>query len=141
MVSTPLFPSRAIRDQVVTANSAKTISELYFKYIDRIAAERDETTADFGVWHFAWAISNLYRNGDDRIKAGLRGAYLDARERPRRLRHFKDIAAEHVNGEKIYMGDIHAAARSFARSHIVAPGNDKYLQSLDQYRKSDERRN
>jgi hypothetical protein len=33
-----------------------------------------------------------------------------------------DIAAEHVNGSKVYMGDIHNAARAYARSHIVAPG-------------------
>ena len=49
------------------------------------------------------------------------------------------MAAEHVNGSKIYMGDIHGAARSFARAHIVAPGNERYLQSLDDYtRKKDE---
>ena len=128
----------AIRDQVVTADNARTISELYFKHIDRIAAERDKTTAEFGVWHFTWAISNLYRNGDGQIKAELEGAYLDARQRPDSLKTFKGIASEHVNGKKIYMGDIHAAARSFARSHIVAPGNDKYLQSLDQYRRRKE---
>ena len=130
----------AIRDQSVTPENAKTISDLYFQYIDRIAAENDRTTADFGVWHFAWAISNLYRNGDDTIKVELERAYLDARKRPESLKKFKDIATEHVNGTKIYMGDIHAVARSFARSHIVAPGNTKYLQSLDQYKKNKEKK-
>jgi len=124
----------SIRDQVVTLGQAKAISALYFQYIDKVAAEPDARTADFGVWHFAWAISNLYRNGDDRIQSALDGAYRDARQRPDRLRYFKDIASEHVNGERIYMGDIHGPARSFARSHIVAPGNDKYLQSLDEYK-------
>ena len=130
----------AMRDQVVTVDHARTASELYFKYIDKVAAEKDETTAAFGVWHFAWAISNLYRNGDDNIKAELESAYLDARQRPDRLKKFKDIASEHVNGTKIYMGDIHGAARSFARSHIVAPGNKKFLQSLDQYKKNREKK-
>jgi hypothetical protein len=124
----------AMRDQVVTADNARAINGLYFEYIDRIASQRDNGTADFGVWHFAWAIANLYRNGDAAIKTELEAAYLDARKRPATLKNFKDIASEHVNGTKVYMGDIHGAARSFARSHIVAPGNKVYLQSLDQYR-------
>ena len=130
----------AIRDQVVTAGHAKRVSELYFKYIDKVAAEKDKATADFGVWHLAWAISNLYRNGDASIKAELEGAYRDARKRPETLRNFKDIADQHVNGSKLVMGDIHGAARSFARSHIVAPGNENYLQSLDQYKSSKEKK-
>jgi uncharacterized secreted protein with C-terminal beta-propeller domain len=126
----------AIRDQIVTADNARMISKLYFNYIDKVAAEKDRTTADFGTWHFAWAISNLYRNGNDSIKQELEAAYLDAQTRPGTLKHFKRAAVEHVNGRKIYMGDIHALARSFARSHIVAPGNEKYLQTLDEYRKT-----
>ena len=130
----------AIRDQFVTAGHAKTVSELYFRYIDKVAAEKDKTTADFGVWHLAWAISNLYRNGDAAIKAELEGAYRDARKRPETLTNFKDIASQHINGSKVVMGDIHGAARSFARSHIVAPGNKNYLQSLDQYKTAKRRR-
>lgn len=124
----------AIRDQFVSAENAKTISTLYFTHIDKVAAERDKTTAAFGVWHFTWAISNLYRNGDDGIKAELEDAYRDALKRPAGLTTFKDVAAEHVNGSKVYMGDFHAAARAYARSHIVAPGVKGYLQSLNEYR-------
>ena len=130
----------AIRDQIVSVENARTISRLYFSYIDKVASERDRITADFGVWHYAWAISNLYRNGNESIKAELEDAYHDARKRPERLKNFKDIASEHVNGKKVVMGDIHDAARSFARSHIVAPGNVKYLQSLDQYTKNKEKK-
>jgi hypothetical protein len=123
----------AIRDQIVTLDNARTISALYFTHIDRIAEQKDRSTADFGVWHFAWAIANLYRNGDDSVRTELEDAFCDARKRPETLKHFKDAAQEHVNGQKLYMGDIHGPARSFARSHIVAPGNRKYLQSLDEY--------
>jgi len=130
----------AIRDQIVTLDNAKTISDLYFRYIDKVAAEPVKTTADFGVWHLTWAISNLYRNGDESIRAELERAYLDAKQRPEALTNFKDIAIEHVSGSKIYMGDIHDVARSYAFSHIVAPGNEKYLQSLDQYKKSKEKK-
>jgi len=130
----------AIRDQIVSVEQAKAISALYFKYIDRVAAEKDKGTADFGVWHLTWAIANLYRHGDAGIRTALDEAYQDARKRPDRLKTFRDIAAEHVNGEKIYMGDIHGAARAFARSHIVAPGNKKYLQSLEEYERNRPRR-
>ena len=130
----------AIRDQIVTADNARTISELYFRYIDKIAAEKDRTTADFGVWHLAWAISNVYRNGDGTIKAELEGAYIDARKRPETLMKFKDIASEHINGNKVYMGDFHTVARAYAHSHIVVPGNKNYLQSLDEYKKKKDRK-
>lgn len=130
----------AIRDQVISEENARTIAGLYTEYIDKVAAEKDRATADFGVWHFTWAISNLYRNGNDSIRKELEAAYLDAQKRPESLKSFKGIAAEHVNGGKIYMGDIHGAARSYARSHIVAPGNQHYLQSLDEYKKRAARR-
>jgi hypothetical protein len=126
----------AIRDQSVSVENARTILALYFKHIDAVAAEKDKTTAAFGVWHFSWAISNLYRNGDEGIKAELEDAYRDALKRPAGLTTFKDVAAEHVGGNKVYMGDFHAAARAYARSHIVAPGVKGYLQSLDEYRKN-----
>jgi hypothetical protein len=77
----------------------------------------------------------VYRNGDSSIKAELESAYLDARKRPDNLRQFEDIASEHVNGSKVYMGDFHTVARAYARSHVVVPGNKNYLQSLEEYRK------
>jgi hypothetical protein len=124
----------AIRDQFVSVENVRTISTLYFTHIDQVAAEKDKTTAAFGVWHFSWAIANFYRNGDAGIKAELEAAYLDARKRIESLKTFKGVATEHVTGSKIYMGDIHGAARAYARSHIVAPGVKGYLQSLDEYR-------
>ena len=123
----------AIRDQVFSADNARTISALYFTYIDTVAAEKRSTTAAFGVWHFTWAISNLYRNGDDSVRHVLENAFIDALQRPEKLRHFKGAAVAHVKGPRMVMGDIHWAARAFARAHIVAPGNEKYLQSLDEY--------
>ena len=129
------LPVWAIRDQVVSPHDARTIAALYAEYIDKVAAQKDRGTAEFGVWHFAWAISNLYRNGSDSVRKELESAWQDARKRPDTLKQFKKVATEHVNGSKIYMGDIHGAARSFAHAHIVAPGNTTYLQSVDEYRK------
>ncbi len=123
----------AIRDQIVSADNARRISALYFAHIDGIAAQKDRVTADFGVWHFTWAIANLYRNGNDSVRPELEQAYADAKQRPETLRHFTDPAREHVNGSKIYMGDSHDLARSYAYSHVVAPGNENFLQSFDEY--------
>ena len=128
------LPVWAIRDQVVSPDEARTVSALYFEHIDRIAAQKDKGTAEFGVWHFTWAISNLYRSGSDSVKQVLERAYRDARERPAALKQFRKVATEHVNGSKIYMGDIHGAARAFAHGHIVVPGNKTYLQSLNEYK-------
>jgi hypothetical protein len=130
----------AIRDQIVTAGEARRIAALYSAYIDRVAAEKDQVTADFGVWHFTWAIANLYRNGDSSVRRELEPSYLDAKQRPATLEHFEGIARDHVNGTTIVMGDIHWPARAFARAHIVAPGNEGFLQSLDEYRKTRTRR-
>ena len=82
----------------------------------------------------------MYRNGDGTIKAELEGAYIDARKRPEKLMKFKDIASEHINGNKVYMGDFHTVARAYAHSHIVVPGNKNYLQSLDEYKKKKDRK-
>src|SRR5262245_29413654 len=88
------LPVWAIRDQVVSPDEARTVSALYFEYIDQIAAQKDRGTAEFGVWHLTWAISNLYRNGSDSVKQVLERAYRDARERPAALKQFRKVATE-----------------------------------------------
>lgn len=122
----------AIRDQIITSEQAKKINEMYFKYIDNIQY-KDETTKEFGTWHFAWAISNFYRIGNEDIKKDLNDAYLDAVKRPDTLIKFKKIANELINGDKIYMGDIHGLGKAYAKTHIVVPGNKDYVQSYEEY--------
>ena len=61
-------------------------------------------------------------------------------ERPEKLMKFKDIASEHINGNKVYMGDFPSVARAYAHSHIVVPGNKNYLQSLEEYKKKKDRK-
>lgn len=126
----------AIRDQVVNTEHARTISELYFTHIDKIAAQKSRTNADFGVWHFTWAISNFYRNGDASVRRVLDSAYADATRRPKTLKRFASVAEAHVNGPKIVMGDIHGFARAFAHAHVIVPGDKRYLQSLHEYLKT-----
>lgn len=121
-----------IRDQIINNDEAKRISELYFKYIDTL---KDE----FDIWHLSWAISNYYRNGNDEVKAILKDAYNDAVKRPEKLKQFKSIANELINGSKIYMGDIHGLGKAYAHSHIIAPGNPDYLQSVADYQKMKEK--
>jgi len=116
----------ALRDQIINEEQGKRISEQYFKYIDSLETE-------FEIWHLAWAISNFYRYGDDKIKNILEQAYLDAKKRPEKLKQFRKIADEHINGDKIYSGDIHDLGRYYVRNHIIVKGNKNYIQSFDKY--------
>jgi hypothetical protein len=116
----------ALRDQVITSQSAERISSIYLKYIDSIKSE-------FGIWHIAWAISNFYRLGDAEVKEKLKIAYEDALKRPDKLKQLKDIAKEFVSGNKIYYGDAHSLGRMYAKTHIIIKGNRDYLQSFDEF--------
>jgi hypothetical protein len=122
----------AIRDQIITPEQAKRINEIYLEYIDKVVYE-NETTEEFGKWHFAWAISNIYRNGNDLVKKEINEAYVNAKKIPSTLTKFNKIADEQINGEKIYMGDVHGLGRAYAKTHIVVPGNSEYVQSYKEY--------
>ena len=112
-----------IRDQVYTEAQAKKVSSLYFRHVDSL---KDY----FPIWHFTWAISNIYRNGNAAVRAQLELAYQDAKQRAKAA---GGLADRHVNGN-ILMGDIHLPARLFVKAHVVAPGTPGYLQSLEDYR-------
>jgi hypothetical protein len=89
----------------------------------------------FNIWHASWAIADLYRLGDDSVKAVLETAYRKAKQQPERLGGFeKAIANEHINGEELVTGFIHLGGMYYARRHLVAPGNKNYLQSYKEYR-------
>ena len=113
----------ALRDQIITPVHALRITHLYFNYIDELETR-------FDVWHLSWAISNLYRSADGLTRGILRPAFIDAKERSRDLHR---IAKRHIQGERIYRGDIHFLGRLYSRRHLVVPGNNKYLQSAGQY--------
>jgi len=113
----------AIRDQHITPEQADRVADLYFEYIDTLEDE-------FEIWHLTWAVSNIYRQGPPKVRQVLSGAYTDA---TRRAAVLSDVADTHANGERLYRGDVHVFGRGYARSHIVAPGNDRYLQSYQEY--------
>ena len=112
-----------IRDQLYTESQAQKVSDLYFRYVDTLKEY-------FPVWHFTWAISNIYRNGNAAVRAQLERAYQDAKKRAKAAGGFAEL---HANGA-ILMGDIHLFARHFVRTHFVAPGLPGYLHSLNDYR-------
>jgi hypothetical protein len=112
-----------IRDQVYTEAQAQRVSYLYFEYID--------TRKDyFHVWHFSWAISNIYRNGNAAVRAELELAYQDAKQRAKAAGGW----ADGLTNRDILMGDIHPPARHLVQTHVVAPGTSRYLQSLEDYK-------
>ncbi len=113
----------ALRDQFITPAQADTIHQLYFRHIDRLKS-------DFNVWHLTWAISNMYRSGNDSVRTVLERAMRDASKRAGIM---GGLADRHVNGEKIYHGDAHFLGRAYARKHLVAPNNKEYLQSAEDY--------
>jgi hypothetical protein len=113
----------AMRDQVVTPAQAARVSELYLSHIDSLQQY-------FNVWHLTWAIGDLYRNGDDSVRAVLQQAYDDAKRHAAAL---GGTADKFVNGDKLYMGDAHSLGRRYAELHVVVPGNKKYLQSFEDY--------
>ena len=125
----------AIRDQVISPVTAKKISSLYLHNIARLYHAKPVAMIDsnHAVWHFAWAISNLYRNGNVEVKAALQSAYDDALMRPETLPRFRLIAIDNVLGDQILMGDAHDMARSFVRKHVVVPGNPDYIQNYEEY--------
>ena len=86
------------------------------------------------VWHLAWAISNMYRNGDEAVKKALRLAYEDALTRPETLENYQYIAIDYIRGKQIVMGDIHTPAHNRMQQLIVAPGNPAYIQSYEEYK-------
>jgi hypothetical protein len=114
-----------IRDQVYTEAQAQRVSYLFFHYID---SRKDY----FHVWHFTWAISNIYRNGNAAVPAELELAYQDAKKRAKAAGGWADGLAN----KDMLMGDIHPPARHFVQTHVVAPGTPHYLQSLEDYRTS-----
>ncbi len=114
-----------IRDQVVTPAQASKISDLYFSHIAMLKQS-------FNIWHLTWAIADLYKNGDQSIETVLQNAYADAKQRAHKL---GGLADKFVNGDKLYMGDAHSLGRRYAETHVVVPGNPRYLQSFDEYLK------
>src|SRR5687767_7427167 len=124
-----------LKDQIVTPQQAKVISELYLTNLDRIVTP-------FNIWHAAWAISNLYRLGNDAVKAELESAYQIAKKEPDRISDdddFKGAAMDHINGTKLTTGFIHFGGMSYAYDHLVVPGNKKYIQSYEEYKTREEK--
>ena len=125
----------AMRDQVLTMDQAARVSALYFTYIDRIDSKAQKAHM-FSVWHLTWAISNMYRLGDADVKAALTTAYHDASKRVDALD--SNIATTHFYDKEIVMGDAHFGGRIYAKKHIVVPGNEDYVQSVEAYKKENE---
>ena len=120
----------AIRDQHFIPPQAEEVSRLYFQHVDGLKKS-------FDVWHLTWAISNIYRHGDEEVQKVLQEAYDDATILAKDV---SNIADKMANGEKMYLGDAHGGGRAFAKRHVVIPGNKKYLQSVEEYKEKKEKR-
>jgi hypothetical protein len=128
--STSVLGVWALRDQPVSPKQAARIDSMYLNSIASIDNE-EMRHRSFAVWHFTWAISNLYRFGDEAVKAALEPAYEDAVVRAKKLD--RSVVDKLVLGDDIYSGPAHAGGKAYARKHLVVPGNKSYLQSFAQY--------
>ncbi len=120
----------ALKDQVITPAQARRVSAMYFANVDSVI-EGNARLMEFNVWHITWAIANLYRHGDEDVRAELEQAHDDALHRAQMLD--LPVATLHTSGDRIYMGDFHGFAHQYAVNHVVAPGNPEYLQCFEQY--------
>lgn len=118
------LPLWIIRNQVITTDQGKQVSRLYFQHVNNLQKK-------FDIWHLSWAVSDIYRLGNDSLKAVMDSANKDASSRAAKI---EGIADRMVNGDKIFMGDAHSGGRAFAKKHVVVPGNKKYLQSYEEYK-------
>jgi len=125
----------ALRDQPVTAKQAARINDMYLGSIPSIDNE-EMRHRSFAVWHYTWAISNLYRFGDDAVKAALEPAHADAMARAEKLD--RRVVDKLVLGKDIYSGPAHGGGKAYAHKHLVVPGNKDYLQSFAQYEEAKE---
>lgn len=113
----------ALRAQNITPEQAKEVSRVYFKYVDAVEQQKS-----FYIWHYTWAIADMYRLGDDEVQKALRLAYVDAV-----ARGYKAGKGKFVDGEKLYLGYFHFGGWGAAKKFLVAPGNDKFNQSAQDY--------
>jgi hypothetical protein len=114
----------AMRDQLIDSLDAVGINKNYLTYIDSISEH-------FDLWHYSWAISNYYRNGDSTVQNVLEPSYLKSIAVAKELN--TKVALKHITGEKIYMGYFHAGGWKAGRNYIVAPGDKRFRQSVDEF--------
>ncbi len=118
------LPVWVIRDQYFDSPQAIIVKKLYLEYIDKLEKE-------FDVWHLTWAISNIYRLGDDSVKAILEDIIKEVRVKAATAGKVSKKMSDPK--EKLFMGDAHGGGRGYAKKHIIIPGNKKYLQSFEEY--------
>jgi len=111
-----------LRAQHITVEQAKEIERVYWEVIDNFG------TSKFNLWHYTWAIADIYRLGNDEVKTVLQKAYDDAVVRAEAINREK-----FVSGETQYLGWFHGLAWAAARNYLVVPGNRKFTQSAEEY--------
>ncbi len=124
-----------LKDQNLTPQQAKLISNLYLSNLNRI-------TSPFNIWHAAWTISNMYRFGNAEVKKELEEAYQIALKEPDRISDeddFKGAAIDHIRGKTPTTGFIHIGGITYAHDHLVVPGNPNYIQSYEDYKAREEK--
>lgn len=117
----------AMRAQYITPPQAAEIDRVYWTTIDSIESE-------FHLWHYTWAIADMYRLGSPEVKKRLQAAYEDALSRAVSIDKEKFVA-----GTTLHLGFFHGGGWRAAKNFLVVPGERKFTQSADEYIEKRER--
>jgi len=118
----------ALRAQKITPAQAEEINRVYWETIETF---KD----DFNLRHFAWAIADIYRLGNDSVQTILHDAYEDAVKRSIAIGEEK-----HVADSVLYLGYYHFLGWKAAKTFMVVPGNRKFTQSAEDFFEKEKRK-
>jgi len=112
----------SLRAQIITEDQAQSIDSVYWQVID------DMEYREFHLWHYTWAIADLYRLGSPEVQEVLQRAYDDAVVRGIRIEKEKFVA-----DSILHLGFFHSGGWYAAKSYLVVPGERKFVQSAYEF--------
>ncbi len=111
----------AMRAQHISPEQAEEIDRVYWTVIDSMQSE-------FHLWHYTWAIADIYRLGSPEVQSVLQGSYEDALPRATSINKEKFVA-----DSTLHLGFFHGGGWRAAKNFLVVPGERKFTQSADEY--------
>lgn len=112
----------AMRAQEITPEQAKEIDRVYWKVIDQMEYK------EFHLWHYTWAIADLYRLGSPEVQEILQKAFDDAVPLALAIEKEKFVA-----DSVLHLGFFHGGGWRAAKNYMVVPGNRKFTQNANEY--------
>ncbi len=112
----------AIRAQEINSEQAEEIDRVYWDVVDNMQKNK------FHIWHYSWAIADIYRLGSPDVQTVLQEAYEDAVRRGIEADRKKFVA-----DTNLHLGFFHGGGWRAAKNFLVVPGNRKFTQSSEKF--------